>query len=210
MNEMVYVGSPATDMECMKDDLITYLKKILDEVKDNPEYFKIAGEITDMIKDFAETARNCEEAEYYRTVTEAMRDYGDDMYDDYDNRAGYDAYRYANGRYAPTGHGHRGYSRTGQGNRSQSGSMNGYWDGNRPMMDGHQSQHGTSFEGYRRARRNYTQTHSPNDKQEMDAYANEHIMTSISSIREVLDSADPELRQRAIQDLSKLINDMNK
>ena len=67
------------------------------------------GKVTDMLKDLSE-------AMYYRTLTKAMEELEKDeimeMFDRYgDGRRFYDHYRYANGRFAPKGHGtyRRGY-----------------------------------------------------------------------------------------------------
>lgn len=57
------------------------------------------GEVVDMIKDLASAEKDCMEAAYYETVTEAMTD-GDE-------RMGYDRWRYASGRFAPKGRGTR-------------------------------------------------------------------------------------------------------
>lgn len=68
------------------------------------------GAVTDMIKDLSE-------AEYYRTLTNAMNDSDTEgvleMFDRYGTgRRYYDHYRYTDGRFAPKGHGtyRRGYS----------------------------------------------------------------------------------------------------
>ena len=67
------------------------------------------GKVTDMLKDLSE-------AMYYRTLTKIMEESENDeimeMLDHYgDGRRFYDHYRYANGRFAPKGHGtyRRGY-----------------------------------------------------------------------------------------------------
>lgn len=215
MNDMVYVDPQMGDLrvEDMKEKLICFMTEVLSQDAITVE---CAGQVVDMIKDLAETARNCREAEYYEAVTRAMEDYYPEYEDEmYGQRMGYDGWRYANGQYAPKGHGHRGYhpmmdtrhdpymgySRTGMGNRSQSGSMrSGY------MQD--MPYHEDSLEGYRRARRNYTESHSQADKNEMDKYANEHIKRSIVSIKELIDSGDPELKKNAMNELSKLIDEM--
>lgn len=59
------------------------------------------GEVVDMIKDLASAEKDCMEAAYYETVTDAMTD-GDE-------RMGYDRWRYASGRFAPKGRGTYGY-----------------------------------------------------------------------------------------------------
>ena len=66
------------------------------------------GKVTDMLKDLAE-------AMYYRTLTNSMEESEPEevlaMFDRYGDRRFYDHYRYADGRFAPKGHGsyRRGY-----------------------------------------------------------------------------------------------------
>lgn len=222
MNEMVYMGTPESEeimVNDMKGKLLNFMHEVLCQDAITVE---CAGQIVDMIKDLAETARNCREAEYYDAVTRAMYEY-EGAYPEYDQygRMGYDGWRYANGEFAPKGHGHRGYhpsmdgrydarmmmgySRSGMGNRSQSGSMRSGYMMDEDMM----SPYGSSYEGYRRARRNYSTSHSQADKKEMDEYANQHIMHSVESIRDLIDSGDPDLKKKAMNELTKLINEMN-
>lgn len=60
------------------------------------------GAVVDMIKDLASAEKNCMEACYYESVIEAMGDSDNE-------RAGYDRWRYASGRFAPKGRGKYGY-----------------------------------------------------------------------------------------------------
>lgn len=64
--------------------------------------YKGLGEVIDMIKDLCGAIKDCHEAKYYESVVEAMEEYEEE-----NERMGYDAYRYSNGRYAPKGQGHR-------------------------------------------------------------------------------------------------------
>lgn len=58
-----------------------------------------AGAVTDMIKDLAEAEKECHEAAYYQKLVEQMEKPDETM--------GYDDWRYASGRFAPTGRGTR-------------------------------------------------------------------------------------------------------
>ena len=70
---------------------------------------KDCAEVADMIKDLAEAEKACMEACYYETVIKAMEKADEE--DEQEGRMGYNAYRYANGRYAPKGRGtRRGYT----------------------------------------------------------------------------------------------------
>ena len=42
----------------------------------------------------------------------------------------------------------------------------------------------------------------------MDRHANEHVMDTIATIREIYKAADPELRTRIKGDLTKLVGEM--
>lgn len=83
-----------------KDDLLEAFKAKVSEGIANMDAEE-AGEVTDMIKDLAEAEKLCWEAKYFEEIVSAMHG---------NEREGYDPYRYANGRYAPTGRGtRRGY-----------------------------------------------------------------------------------------------------
>lgn len=167
----------------------------------------VLGELVDMIKDFSEIEKNCYEACYYKSVIEAM-----DEYDDYDDneRAGYPK-RDRMGRFSPN------RSQTGRDVRTSSNERMGYipdprvdwhWKDDR-MDDPDKERYGKPFSEYRMAKRNYTETHSEKDKQKMHDSANEHMMSSIATIREIWDTADPELRNRMKADMQKLVNELN-
>lgn len=66
----------------------------------------MVGDLVDMVKDLCEAEKDIWKACYYKSIVEAMERDGEE-----NERAGYDNYRYASGRFAPKGHGHRmGYS----------------------------------------------------------------------------------------------------
>lgn len=166
----------------------------------------VLGELVDMIKDFSEIEKNCYEACYCKSVIEAMDEY--DEYDE-DGRAGYPK-RDRMGRYAPK------RSQTGRDIRTSNERM-GYipdpradwhWKDDR-MDDPDKERYGKPFSEYRMAKRNFTSSHSEQDKQKMKDSANEHVMSSIATLREIWDSADPELRTRMKADMQKLVNEMN-
>lgn len=196
-----------------------------------------AGEVVDMIKDLAETEKYCMEALYFQKVVEAMTSYDEPRYSE---SMGYNSNRYANGRYAPSGHGNMtmgympymdypnyntsdpmgysgGGSRGGQGggnsgSSSSSGSAgsgsgrSGYFmpDGN--MSD--ETPYGRAYNEYKRRRKYYTATNSPEDKREMEMSAEEHVNSSIATIRDIWKDADTSLKKRMKDDFTKLLNDM--
>lgn len=196
---------------------------------------KDCAEVADMIKDLAEAEKACMEACYYETVIKAMEKADEE--DEQEGRMGYNAYRYANGRYAPKGRGTRrgytpemgmmnpylygylydpdiakdmekgrlGYQGEGGGNRSQSGSRMGYdmdWD---PEDDPRQSR---EYNEYKRAKRHYSETKSPEDKRKMDEHAMKHVNQAMDSFREMWRDADPNMRKRMKADLTTLVGEM--
>ena len=184
------------------------------------------GEVVDMIKDLAEAKKNCFKAKYYETVVEAMEDAEEEEesmmklamkgHMGYTPRRSSSTGRYV-GRpgYVPmymwddedmmASDGMMGYTPTG-GNRSQSGNNMSEMGG---RGDYGSSQYGRPYEEFRMAKRRYTETKSPEDKQRMNEHANEHIMASITSLREVFNAADPDMKRRVKQDLASLVNEMN-
>lgn len=117
------------------------------------------GEVIDMIKDLAQVEKDLAECCYHKKIVEAMDEAKGDPY----GPMGYNRNRYADGRYAPSGHGNytqgyhpsghefgmdmmppymmdddrMGYTPSGGGNRSQSGSSMGYGytDGTKSHID---------------------------------------------------------------------------
>lgn len=96
-------------MHCMIEKLAECAEKQFDNGIENVDTAEM-GQVTDMLKDLAE-------AMYYRTLTKAMDDSDPEeimeMFEQYGDggRRYYDHYRYADGRFAPKGHGsyRRGY-----------------------------------------------------------------------------------------------------
>lgn len=196
---------------------------------------KEAGEVTDMIKDLAETERNCYEACYYKSIVEAMEDAEEGA------RYGYNPNRYSSGRYAPTGRGTRGYRpyedldmidawakdlddngmgyRMGfnAGGRSGVKMSDGIRSGGSYMVDpdmysehssNWDSRYGDAYNKYRASRKHYTESKSAADKLEMDEHANEHINDTIATMKEIYKSADPDMRKRMKENVQKLVSEM--
>ena len=197
---------------------------------------KDCAEVADMIKDLAEAEKACMEACYYETIVKAMEKADED--DEEDGRMGYNSRHYANGRFAPKGRGTRmgyipdmmmqypyiygdvndpdfednmrnrrmSYQPSGAGNRSQSGFKMGYndmdWD---PGDDPKQSK---EYNEYKRAKRHYTESKSPADKQQMDEHAMKHMNQAMDSFREMWKDADPTMRKRMKADLTALVGEM--
>lgn len=208
----------------LKNDLIGYLHSEVAKggVEASPASIQLMGELTDMIKDLAEAEEKCWKACYYKEIVCAM---DEARADEGGDRMGYDTRRYASGRYAPKGHGHyspvhgytpmwgpymdqhmmsehdgmMGYPMT----KNQTGTSMTYG-----MTDG-RSDYGRSYDGYRRARQGYHETHSQADKHVMDEHAKKHLTEAEHSIKEIWEDADPEMRRKMKSDLSKLVNDMN-
>lgn len=174
---------------------------------------KDCAEVADMIKDLAEAEKACMEACYYETVIKAMEKADEE--EEQEGRMGYNAYRYANGRYAPKGRGtRRGYT-------PEMGMMNPYlydpdfeeemakgrlgYQGEDPEDDPRQSR---EYNEYKRAKRHYSETKSPEDKRKMDEHAMKHVNQVMDSFREMWRDADPNMRKRMKADLTTLVGEM--
>lgn len=68
--------------------------------------------------------------------------------------------------------------------------------------------YGKPYREYLDARKHYTETKSARDKEDMEMYANEHMMDTIGTIREMYRTAEPDLRKRMKADLTKLVGEM--
>lgn len=220
----------------LKKDLVKIFASELHTKGVNDLDTKDCAEVADMIKDLAEAEKACMEACYYETIVKAMEKADEE--DDDDGRMGYNSRHYANGRFAPKGRGSRmgympdmmmqfpyiygyindpdfednmrnrrmPYQPSGAGNRSQSGSKMGYddmdWD---PDDDPKQSK---EYNEYKRAKRHYTESKSPADKQQMDEHAMKHMNQAMDSFREMWRDADPNMRKRMKADLTALVGEM--
>lgn len=204
------------DICTMQGMLSSHLKTCFDKGLDSVSAQE-AGEITDMIKDLAETKRNCAEAAYYESIQEAMEDYPE--YDRY----GYNPNRYANGRYAPTGKGRvRGFRPYDPfDDMGYLHNPNEYDRDRWPVMGYSQSpwkksevsgeeypRYGKPYYDYQVAKKHYTTSHSDTYKDEMDLHAKEHIMDTLSTIRDIWKSADPSLKMQMKTDLTNLVGEM--
>lgn len=159
------------------------------------------GQNLDDLKDFTEIAKNiaCFDKDY--RIVEAMEKSEDnedimrmlEQYEDYPDRRYYDHYRYANGRFAPKGHGiRRGYEEPPYYHmpvnyndmeymRDMDKNM-GRMYYTEPVVSDNNSSH-TIESGYDRAKRNYTETkemhknNTPEDKEHkmkaLDGYIKE-------------------------------------
>ena len=174
-----------------------------------PEKVHVLKEYIEMIKCLAETEKECQEADYYEAVVQAME--ASDM--GYD-RMGYTPRRAKDGRYKSQPD----KMRMGNGDM---GDRRGYDPYDGPYMhmmpgqdrdtwgDDEDDYYGKSFNRFRKAKRHYTQTHSEEDKQRMKDASNKHMMETMATIREMWDDADPELRKRMKTDLTNLMASMN-
>ena len=193
----------------IKKELLEFLDGIIDERGLHCMETEETGEVVDMIKDLADAEKNCYKAEYYKSIVEAMEDAEEEeelmMKLGMGGKMGYTPRRGANGRYI---------ARPGyvpmhmMDDEDYVAQMD--WDGPRAgYTPTSMSQYGRPYEEWRMAKRSYTETRSPEDKERMNEHANEHIMASIASFREIFKSADPEMKRRVKQDLSSLVNEMN-
>lgn len=176
------------------------LQFVMDEVgtgfSEAPTAVQMLGEYVDMIKDLAEAEKACQEACYYESVVKAMDEYGDNP------RIGYDRKRNSRGEYVPM-----------EGNQRLGFTPD--WrmpdkDWMRPGEDDadYDDRYGRPFNQFRKAKRHYTQTHSPEDKNRMKEHANEHMMETMMTMREIYEDADPDMKKRMKSDLTKLVSEM--
>lgn len=217
----------------LKKQLLEFLEATVEERGLHCMEAEETGEVVDMIKDLADAEKNCQKAEYYKKIVEAMDDAEEEeelmMKLGMGGKMGYNSNRSAiTGRYMTGRPGYvpmhmmddedfvaqmdwdgprMGYTRSGAGNRSQSGNNMSGMGGRGGYTDG-MSRYGRPYEDWRMAKRSYTETHSQEDKDRMNEHANEHIMASITSIREMFKAADPDMKRRIKQDFSSLINEM--
>ena len=168
-----------------------------------PEKVHVLKEYIEMIKCLAETEKECQEADYYEAVVQAMEENG--MMES--ERMGYNPNRnrmgqYSDGRAGNSGNNsRRGYSPDRMYSRMMPGDDRDEWGDDDPR-------HSEAFNRFRKAKRYYTKSHSEEDKQRMKDASNEYMMETMSTIREMWDDADPDLRTRMKADLTNLVTNL--
>lgn len=201
------------DLKEIKKTLTSWLKE---EVNHGKECFdtKTCGDVSDIIKDTAETMKECCEALYYMTVIEAMESGkgpaygGEDVY-------GYNHRHMANGQFAQSGKGHvtSGYTPyvdqepyidaylhdPNFQNRMRHGSM-GYNDGGRGE---NRSEYGEIYDNYRTARRHYQNSNAQTDKEEMDQHCMRYMSHTVKHLKDMWKDADPMLKKRLKEDFGE-------
>lgn len=161
----------------LKDRLLNYADISIEKVD-----VATNGQIIDMIKDLCEAEEKLWKACYYHKIVEAMEKEGEDG-----ERYGYDPWRYSSGRYAPKGRGHRsGYIPEGDPR---------VWS-ERSMVDpgDYDGMHRGTYDKYRDARRHYTETGKPADKDEMSHHAKMYMTEAMGTFRDIWKDADPEMK----------------
>ena len=163
------------------------------------------GKVADIIKDLADAKKNCSETEkneweqcYYVHVIMAMERAGDDE-EGMENRYGYvppkmnkatERSRMRQWAHDPEMYNHEMSERYGRENERSD------------------QRYGKPYREYLDARKHYTETKSARDKEDMEMYANEHMMDTIGTIRELYRTAEPDLKKRMKADLTKLVGEM--
>lgn len=192
-----------------------------------------AGKVVDMIKDLAEAKKDCYKALYYESVVAAMHE-SEDVYGYNPNR--YSSGRYAPAGRGRRGYEvmpyidrpydmgdtdlseilRMGYNAGGRsGVKMHDLSVNGNPYTDTPHITDKHSEHpwddryGKAYNEYKDSRRYYTETKSPAHKQEMESHATEHIMDTISTVREIYKNSEPELRKKIKDDMAKLVSEMS-
>ena len=184
------------ELEAIKSQLISSFREALNKGIRNISACDLR-EMADAIKDITEAMSKCYEAEYYKSVTKAMEERDDPEYEKYYYhppypRMGYDAPKAT----APY--------------RDNAWRMNRDWSMNNAewRSDPETERYGRTYSDYRKARKNYTETHNENDRTMMKETASRHVDNTIASIQEMWNEADPELKSRMKTSLSKLVNEM--
>lgn len=212
-HEMQTVIAEMEDIKHIKKTLTTWLKEEVDHGK---ECFDTnsCGAVSDIIKDMAETMKECYETCYYETVIEAMKKYDDSRrYDDMESM-GYNHNHYASGKFAPTGSGHyvSGYVPEyvmNEGRNSEMGSSSRNRNGYNPhlnRMGMNANEYGEAYDAWMDSKRHYTESKSITDKRDLDEKSIQLAEQSLSALKKIWEEADPELKQKlkpGVQALSK-------
>lgn len=144
------------------------------------------GEVIDMIKDLADAKKNCRMEHYYHLVSEVMEPENQRM------------------GYTPTPSHIKPWRMMEDFERSEYPEYSEYA---KPPKHP-ESRRGVTYDRYHDARRHYTSTMKPQDKQEMDAQATEYLKETLEAMEDIWDAADPTLRQDMKAKLTNFVNNM--
>lgn len=188
---------------------------------------KELGAATDMIKDLAEAAEKCVKAKYYEDLIHYMHDNEEDDSEVY----GYDPYRYASGRFAPKGRGHRtGYHwppyvnprlpwpMTGHAEHDAEGMFEvGMEKMGYPMTDLYHdfgdknpANIDRMYHDYKLAKKHYTETKSDGDHRHMNDKIEEGVLDTMDILTEMWEDASPELKKKLKPTVMKLFENVAK
>lgn len=200
MEDMKKEGS-FNDISDLKKDLIKILSSELHTKGVQELDAKECGEVADMIKDLAEAEKCCMEACYYSSVVKSMEEAKEKEkeFGYFNERMGY-----MPGRPGRSNRSDYSYDSDSRSMNDNSGSTN---RSNRDT-DYNSEKAGREYGEYKRAKRNYTETNSPHDKEEMNEHAMKHMSQAIDTFKEMMRDADPTMRKRMKADLTALINEM--
>lgn len=213
------------DIKEIKKTLTSWLKEEAHGGKDCFDT-KSCGDVSDIIKDMSEAMKCCFEALYYKTVIEAMDSGRTPAYGE-DDPYGYNHRHMKSGKFAPAGEGHvvSGYRPF----TDQDPYIDAYLHdpnfqdrirgsrtldmmGHTPTMNQNESadrrRHGDTYDNYRRALRNYHDTKSQVDKEEMDTHHMTYMQDTIKNMRAMWKEADPMLRKKMKEDFGEEIADV--
>lgn len=212
------VESKMRELSEIKERLVSDVRSMVVSKGLPSQHVKECGEIVDMIKDLAEAEEKCWKACYYKTVIKAMED-TDDKWND--EGMGYNTHHSARTGRFTSGRGSRGmgfrpmddedrYVHEYLNNPSEfRHRMMGYNPSNRNDMNEGEERYGHAYRKYQDAKRGYTQTNSPEYRDQMRNHMHEHVADTMVTFRDMWSNADPEMKKQMKADLTKLVGDMN-
>lgn len=213
----------------VKGTLMEWIKLEIEEGREAAGcHIEQIGELVDMVKDLSDAEEKCMKKKYYEMLICDLMLGDEDMQEV--GRMGYDNWRYASGKFAPTGHGHRsGYMPSWPHNidfrnpvhmeddmAMHDGDIRhrepyysdrmGYPTTNRDMA--HQNtKEENAYDKYLKSRRHYHESKDAGASMEMNRHIEEASMEALDGIREMWKDGSPETRKKIKNGLSSLMED---
>ena len=222
MNEIM---TEMNEVKGIKSTLLSWLKEEVNTGKDCC-HLESTGDVSDIIKDLAQTEKECAEALYYMVVIFSMLQEGNSSED----IMGYNHRHMSNGQFASARKGYTIYDHQHKPyvdqepyidaylhdpNFKQNMMAMGYGDGTNSRRDNGMnrnssgSKYGKSYDDYQTARRHYTASKNLADKEEMDQHAMAHVGNVLESLQELWESSDDVmLKKEIVEEMSKALNEM--
>lgn len=209
----------AVEMNGLKEIKKTLTSWLKEEANGGKECFdtKSCGDVSDIIKDLAEAEEKCYKAMYYKSIVDAMEKADErPMPYEYENY-GYNHRHMPNGQFASAGRGRitsgynpylededymEAYFNDPTMRKYPRADLMGYSESGNSRGSG-RSRDGELYDNYQSARRNYHDSKSETDKENMNKHCMMYMQSTLKNLKSMWNDADPMLKKKMKEDFGE-------